>query len=115
MPARPSRHPDDPRRVAERLHTIPITCRLDGQAHNVTDDNVAAGKRTGQYTALCGYVVSAAPMIAPVGRPCARCTAASRPTTAPVRRLRRRQHGRLWRMLGPHCHAAVGTVTRRLP
>jgi hypothetical protein len=101
--------------VAERLYTIPITCRLDGQAHDVTDESVGAGKRTGKYVALCGYVVLAAPMVAPVGRPCARCTAVSTPTTAPVRRPRHRRHGRLWRMFHHDSHAAVGAVTRQLP
>ncbi len=115
MPAQPPQHADDLSRVAERLYTIPITCRLDGQAHDVTDASVAAGKRTGEYAALCGYVVSAAPMVAPVGRRCVRCTAVSTPTRALVGRPRHRQHGRLWRLLLPHRHAAVGAITRRLP
>jgi hypothetical protein len=91
----------------ERWYTIPITCRLDGLAHDVTDENVAAD-HTGDYPALCGHVVSAAAMVAPVGRPCAKCAAVSalaRPITAPARRARHRQPGRLWRMLHPggHC------------
>lgn len=110
MHARPQRHAG-----AERLYTIPITCRLDGQAHDVTDENVAAGQRTGQYAALCGYVVVAAPLVAPVGRPCPKCSAVSKPTTAAVRQPRRRRPGRLWWMFRPHSHAAVGTVTRPLP
>jgi hypothetical protein len=101
--------------VAERLYTIPITCCLDGQAHDVTDESVAAGWRAGgRYEALCGYVVVPAAMVAPIGRPCARCAAvvASHrltPATAPVRR--RRQRGWLWRMLQPRGRAAVGAVT----
>lgn len=110
MPAQPPRQAG-----AERLYTVPITCHLDGQAHDVTDESVAAGQRTGEYAALCGHVAVAAPLVAPVGRPCARCTAVSKPTTAPVRRPRHRQSGRLWRMLRPHSHAAVGAVIRRLP
>jgi hypothetical protein len=51
--------------VAERRYTIPITCCLDGQAHDVTDENVAAGRHTGEYRALCGYVVLPAAMAAP--------------------------------------------------
>jgi hypothetical protein len=107
--------------VAERLYTIPITCCLDGRAHDVTDQNVAAGWRAGgRYEALCGYVVVPAAMVAPIGRPCARCAAVVTshrltPATAPVRRLRRRQRGRLWRMLHPHGRAAEGTVTGWLP
>lgn len=112
MPARPPRHANDRQRVAERLYTIPITCLLDGQAHDVTDESVAAGKRTGEYAALCGYVVSAAPMVAPVGRQCGRCTAVSTSTTASVGRPHHREHGRL---LGPHCRAVIEAVTRRLP
>ncbi len=115
MPARPPRHTDDPQHVTERLYTIPITCALDGQADDVTDESVATGKRTGQYAALCGYVVLAAPLVAPIGRRCARCTAVSTPTTAPVRRPRHRQHVRLWRLLRSHRHAVVGAVTRWLP
>jgi hypothetical protein len=85
----------EPRAAAERLDTIPITCAHDGQAHDVTDDSLTAGQRTGCYQALCGYLVSAAALAAPIGRPCARCTAvvASRrpePTTARGGRFRRR-------------------------
>ncbi|MGH3872567.1 MAG: hypothetical protein ACRDSR_13850 [Pseudonocardiaceae bacterium] len=100
--------------MAERLYTIPITCRRDGQAHDVTDENAAAGRRNGEYAALCGYVVSAAPLIAPVGPPCPRCRAMLRPATAAVGRPRHRQPGWLWRMFRAHSHAAVGAVTRRL-
>jgi hypothetical protein len=77
--------------VTERLYTIPVTCCRDGQAHDVTDESAAAGRATGDYQALCGYVVVPAAMAAPVGRPCERCTAVlaahqPTPTTAPVRR-----------------------------
>jgi hypothetical protein len=65
--------------VAERLYTNPITCRLDGQAHDVTDESVATGREAGGYEALCGYVVVPAPMIAPVGRSCPDCTAVLAP------------------------------------
>jgi len=89
--------------VAERQYTVPITCCIDGQAHDVTDESAAVGHHAGKYQALCGYVVSAAPMIVPVGRPCSRCTAASvtaQPTTGrPARRSRHRQTGWLWQML----------------
>ncbi|MGH3763700.1 MAG: hypothetical protein ACRDS0_00645 [Pseudonocardiaceae bacterium] len=75
--------------MADRLYTIPITCCLDGQAHEVTDENVAVGNHSGEYQALCGHRVSASPMVAPVGQPCRRCTAvsaAAHPVTAPARR-----------------------------
>ena len=90
--------------MAERLYTIPITCCADGLAHEVTDENVAAGRHAGHYQALCGYRVVAAAMVAPVGRPCTRCTAvlvAAQPTTGPARRSRHRRPGWLWRMLHP--------------
>ncbi len=88
--------------VAERLFTIPITCYVDRRAHEVTDENTAAGRRTGYYEALCGYRVIAAAMAAPVGRPCPECTAvlvASRPPTRPARHGRHRHPGWLWRIL----------------
>ncbi|MGH2855611.1 MAG: hypothetical protein ACRDLF_15630 [Solirubrobacteraceae bacterium] len=91
--------------LAQRLYTIPITCCVDGQAHDVTDESAAAGHHAGEYQALCGYVVSAAPMIAPVGQPCSRCIAVSvkpQPTKSrPVHRSRHRQTGWLRRMLHP--------------
>jgi hypothetical protein len=101
--------------VAERRYTrytIPITCCLDGQAHDVTDESVAAGRETGDYQALCGYVLASASMAAPLGRPCARCTdvlAAHQRTltTAPV------QRGRLWRML--RSRGIAGASARRIP
>ncbi|HWR46408.1 MAG TPA: hypothetical protein VN327_02140 [Pseudonocardiaceae bacterium] len=90
--------------VAQRRYAIAITCCLDGQAHDVTDENVVAGRHAGEYLAECGHRVVAAAMAAPVGRPCARCTAvsvAARPTAGPVGRARHRRPGRLWRMLHP--------------
>lgn len=57
-----------------RLYRIPITCCLDGRAHDVTDENVAAGRTAGgRYQALCGHVVLPAALVAPIGRPCALC------------------------------------------
>lgn len=94
--------PGDVAFVAERRYTTPVTCRLDGQAHDVTDESVATGHHTGEYQALCGYVVLPTPMVAPAGRRCARCTAmsgAAQPTTDPVRRARHRPPGWRWRRL----------------
>jgi hypothetical protein len=96
--------------VANRIGTIAITCAHDGQAHDVTDDNLTAGRHTGQYEAVCGYLVSAAALAAPIGRPCPECTAVSAAaSTDPARRSRHRQHGWLWRILHPSRH------TDRLP
>lgn len=84
--------------MTDRLYTIPITCCRDGQAHHVTDENVATGSLTGEYQALCGRRVSASPMAAPVGRPCGQCSAvaaAAKPNDLPAR-----HHFRwLWRAL----------------
>ncbi|MGH3869856.1 MAG: hypothetical protein ACRDQ4_27905 [Pseudonocardiaceae bacterium] len=94
-----------------RRWTIPITCFLDGRAHDVTDENVVAGRRTGKYLAECGRRIVAAAMAAPVGRPCARCTAVlvpARLTTGPVGRRRHHRPGWLWRMLYPGSSAGVG-------
>lgn len=74
--------------MPDRLYTIPITCCLDGQAHDVTDENVATGHHRGEYQALCGHRVSASPLAAPVGKPCRRCSeasAAAQPITLPAR------------------------------
>lgn len=104
--------------MTERLYTSPITCRLDGQAHQVTDEGVAAGRGAGSYGALCGHVVVPAPMIAPVGRSCPECTAVLAlqqpdPATASGRRPRHRKRGRLWRMLHPRGHPVAGAAASR--
>jgi len=65
--------------VAERLYTTLITCHLDGHAHNVTDESVAAGREAGGYEALCDHRIVPAPMIAPVGERCPGCTAVLAP------------------------------------
>ena len=88
--------------MTERLFTIPITCYFDRRAHEVTDENIAAGRRTGHYQALCGYRIIAASMAAPVGRPCPKCVAvviAARYPTEQARRRRHRRPGWLWRIL----------------
>ena len=98
--------------VAERLFTIPITFYFDHRAHEVTDENIAAGRRAGHYQALCGYRVIAAAMAAPVGRPCPECVAvllASRPSTGPARRGRHRRLGWLGRIMRPSRATEAGT------
>jgi hypothetical protein len=92
--------------VTRKANTIPITCSLDSQAHNVTDDSLRAGQRTGCYQALCGHRVSAAALTTPLGRPCAECTPVSAaqqqvPTVGPGRRSRHRAPGWLRRKLHP--------------
>jgi hypothetical protein len=87
-------------------------CSLDGQAHNVTDDSLIAGQRTGHYLALCGHRVSAAALATPLGRPCAECTAVSAaqqqvPTVRPDHRARHRQPGWLRRKLRPQRNTGI--------
>ncbi|MGH3869887.1 MAG: hypothetical protein ACRDQ4_28060, partial [Pseudonocardiaceae bacterium] len=97
--------------VAERLFTIPITCYFDRRAHEVTDENIVAGRRAGHYEALCGYRVVAAAMAAPVGRSCPECVAvvvAARSPAVPARRGRHRRPGWLRRILRPSCVTGTG-------
>jgi len=98
--------------VAERLYTTLITCHLDGHAHNVTDESVAAGREAGGYEALCDHRIVPAPMIAPVGERCPGCTAVlapQEPDPAPAsgRRSRHRKRGWLWRILHPRGRRAT--------
>jgi hypothetical protein len=51
--------------IKRKINTIPITCSLDSQAHNVTDDGLAAGQCTGHHQALCRHRVSAAALATP--------------------------------------------------
>lgn len=55
----------------------PYTDRLDGRAHLVTEVEAGAGisEGKGRYRALCGYVVTAMPMIVPNGMGCHDCLA----------------------------------------
>lgn len=90
--------------LVQRRYTIPITCCLDGRAHDVADENFAVGRSTGKYLAECGYRVLAAAMAAPIGRPCPECAAVAavaRQTACPARRARHRRPGWWWRMLHP--------------
>ncbi len=92
--------------ATRKTNTIPTTCSLDSQAHNVTDDSLIAGRHTGHYHALYGNRVSAAALATPLGRPCAERTAVTAahqqiPTVRPSRRSRHRQSGWLRRKLHP--------------
>lgn len=55
--------------------TISVTCVVDGRCHSVPDEELAIGiaRRGGQYFAVCGHVVTPAPMVAPDGEPCPGC------------------------------------------
>jgi hypothetical protein len=55
--------------------TISVTCVIDGRCHSVPDEELAIGiaQRGGQYSAICGHVVTPAPMVAPDGELCPAC------------------------------------------
>jgi hypothetical protein len=53
--------------------TVTVTCSLDSRAHAVHDTQMSWGPATGRYNALCGHLVSAAPMTVPDGQPCMPC------------------------------------------
>lgn len=69
------------------IRLFPYTDQLDGLAHLVTDDAVAAGiaSRKGIYQACCGYVVTVTSLTAPDGATCARCLACTRVARTPGR------------------------------
>lgn len=107
--------------VADRLSTVTITCWVDGRAHEVTEENVAAGRRLGnrQYRAICGYRFVLPPaLVALTGRPCARCAAvlvkANQPEPAAdrVRHPGHRQPGWWWRILHPGLGGGAGARWR---
>lgn len=55
-----------------------MTCAADGRNHLVSDDATAAGLTAGhgKYEAVCGHVVTVAPMVAPPGPTCLDCETA---------------------------------------
>jgi hypothetical protein len=108
---RPELPVEEGKPVVGRLCTASITAQFGTQvAHEVTDEAFAASDR-GEYEALCGAVFVAAPLVAPVGRPCPRCLSvlaaalrAATSTGAPRQRRpprSRRRGGGLLRRLMP--------------
>ncbi|WP_143517128.1 hypothetical protein [Pseudonocardia sp. MH-G8] len=55
--------------------TISVTCVADGRSHAVPDGELAmaATQRGGYYSAVCGHLVTPAPMVAPDGELCRAC------------------------------------------
>ncbi|MBV9163350.1 MAG: hypothetical protein JO281_17745 [Pseudonocardiales bacterium] len=93
--------------MADRLSTVTVTCGVDRLAHEVTEEEVAAGRRCSnrQYRAVCGYrFMVPAPLVVLTGRPCARCAAVlaeadpPEPAAGRVRRSRHRRPG-WWQIL----------------
>ena len=69
-PAPTAEHESD----AGPIVTVTVTCVHDGQSHAVPDTeltSMTAG--SGYYRAVCGHVVTAAPMVALEGAPCPHC------------------------------------------
>ncbi|WP_214367021.1 hypothetical protein [Pseudonocardia sp. H11422] len=59
-----------------------MTSQVDGQDHEITDEDLVAGVAGGSYRAVCGAWVSPASLTAPPGRPCVAC--ATELTPAPT-------------------------------
>ncbi|MGH3923681.1 MAG: hypothetical protein ACRDTT_12575, partial [Pseudonocardiaceae bacterium] len=70
-----------------------MTCTVDGRDHLVSNQAMQAGLAAGhgQYSAVCGHLAVAAPLVVPPGRTCQDCEAAlHRITTASATSHRRR-------------------------
>jgi hypothetical protein len=87
--------------MSPRVFAVWVTGAEDGLDHAVSEDAMAAGidEGKGRFTAFCGVIVLAAPMIEPPGRRCRRCAEllylATRQATGPQRRsggTRRARH-----------------------
>lgn len=55
--------------------TVSVTCVADGRCHAVPDAELAIGvtERSGHYAAVCGHMITPAPMVAPDGEACRAC------------------------------------------
>ncbi|MBV9011962.1 MAG: hypothetical protein JO272_07920 [Pseudonocardiales bacterium] len=63
---------------AAQPRTITIICEVDRRAHEIIEEDVAAGRRSGnrQYWAICGYhFMLPAPRVAIAAPPCEQCAA----------------------------------------
>ena len=87
-------------------HAVLMTCAVDGLAHLVSDDALAAGLTAsrGFYAARCGHQVAAAPLISPPGPRCPRCVLPA--SRGAVGAPRHRRSGRWRRWLGSSQTAA---------
>jgi hypothetical protein len=81
----------DGARIDAGIVTVAVTCRRDARSHHVPDTELTrtAAADTGRYHAVCGYVVSPAPLVEPDGKPCDAC--AEMTGTARKRRKGRRR------------------------
>lgn len=84
-PPAPSALPEPP---TGPLVTVTMTCMHDGRSHAVPDTELTGTTSgSGYYRAVCGHLVSAAPMVAPEGSPCRTCdeTRQTKPARSPRR------------------------------
>lgn len=81
-----------------------MTCAVDGRDHLISDQATQAGLAAdhGQYVAICGHVVLAAPMVVPPGPTCFDCEAALHRITSDQTNSHRRR-GRVARLLHRLC------------
>ena len=80
-----------------RLRTITIICEVDRWAHEITEDDIAAGRRSGnrRYQAICGYHFKLpAPRVATSAPPCQECAAVLAAANQPGPTTRRTYHPR---------------------
>lgn len=52
--------------------TMPMTCMLDRQEHEVTEVQFVSST-SGRYPAICGHIVTPGSLASPPGRPCSHC------------------------------------------
>ncbi|WP_156819419.1 hypothetical protein [Pseudonocardia sp. HH130630-07] len=78
-----------------------LTSVLDNRAHKVIDSELCAPHACdiGRYEALCGHLVSPAPLVEEDGAPCARCAELDPTATVEQPRRSRRRGWGLRRML----------------
>lgn len=104
----------DEARFRTTARSTTMTCALDGHDHLVEDQSATAGLVAGhgEYVAVCGHVVTAAPMVTPSGPPCFGCNAARRCITERSRKGLRRITALLLRQL-PRSRSAATEIHRK--
>ncbi|MCA1677180.1 MAG: hypothetical protein LC799_35040 [Actinobacteria bacterium] len=103
-------------RLRTTSRSTTITCAVDGRDHLVSDCATAAGLAAGhgRYTAACGHVVVAAPMVAPPGPSCSACVAELlRITAGGTKRSHRRLRGVMARLRPRTAHSRSGGARHR--
>ena len=71
-----------------------LTSVIDNRAHKVIDSELCAQQsaQTGRFAALCGHLVTPAPLVEADGAPCSRCAELA-PAPEPPRQRRPRRRG----------------------